>query len=80
MQASDFWGHFTSPHLPYFTPQALDLCPSMIMMVAGEPYATYQLLTAPALITTLILNYSPLPTVQWMKLMLSLIPWEPVHS
>ena len=75
---ADFWGHLTSPHFPHFAPQALDWCPSM--MVSGEPYVTCQLLTTPASITTLILNYSPLPTVQWMMLMLLLIPWEPVHS
>ena len=59
-------------HLPHFTPQALDWCPSM--MAAGEPYATCQLLTAPASITLLILNYSLLPNVQWMTHMLLLIP------
>ena len=75
---ADFWGHLTSPRFPRFAPQALDWCPSM--MAAGEPYATCQLLTAQASITTLTLNYSPLPTVQWMTLMLLLIPWEPVHS
>ena len=73
-----FWGHLKSPHFPHFVPQPLDWCSSM--MAAGESYATCQLLTAPASITTLILNYSPLPTVQWMTLTLLLIPWEQVHS
>ena len=40
---ANFWGHLTSSHFPYFTPQSLDWYPSM--MVAGVPYVCH--LSAP---------------------------------
>ena len=74
---ADFWGHLTSPHFPHFAPRALDWCLSM--MAAGKPYVTCQLLMVLVSIATLIRNHSPLPTVQWMMLLQSSIPWELAH-